>query len=200
MRWANLSTVATLATLAAPLACVSGAPTPQAGVPPSAPHAVPLMPAEWTPKKLKFVYKHGVTTHYSCDGLRDKMKDMLTRLGAGDIEIRSTGCINLSGPDVFPGMDVRMKVLQPAHEWAMGHTVPAHWKKVDLLAGRDPVDAAGDCELIAQIKQDVLPLFVTRNVDYSATCQKGSVLPGATRLTAEVLLPEKSLAAPSAAR
>jgi hypothetical protein len=197
MRWMNLATVAALA---APLACASGAATSQAGVPPSAPHAVPLMPAEWTPKVLNFVYKHGFTTHYSCEGLRDKMTDILTRLGAGDIRIRSTGCINLTGPDVFPGVHVRMNVLQPAHEWAIGHTVPAQWKKVDLLARRDPVDAAGDCELIAQIKQDVLPLFVTRNVDYSATCQKRTVLPGATRLTADILLPEKDLTTASTAR
>jgi hypothetical protein len=197
MRFVNLVTVAALA---APLACASAAPTPQGGVAPPAPHAVPLMPAEWTPKVLNFVYKHGFTTHYSCEGLRDKMKDILTRLGAGDIQIRSTGCINLAGPDVFPGVYVRMNVLQPAHEWAIGRTVPAHWKKVDLLTGRDPVDAAGDCELVAQIKQDVLPLFVTRNVDYSATCQQGSVLPGATRLTADILLPEKNVAAASAAR
>ena len=197
MRFVSLAAVTALTVL---LAGSSVAATPQPGVPTSELRVAALMPAEWTPKRLKFVYKHGVTTHYSCDGLRDKIKDILTRLGAGDIEIRSTGCINPSGPDVFPGMDVRMNVLQLAHEWTIGHTVPARWKKVDLLAGRDPVDAAGDCELIAQIKQDVLPLFVTSNVDYNATCEPRSVLPGATRLTADVLVAEKNLAAPSVAR
>jgi hypothetical protein len=197
MPFVNLVAVTALTAL---LACGSVAAAAQPAVPASDLRIAALMPAEWTPKKLKFVYKHGFTTHYSCDGLRDKMKDILTRLGAGDIQIRSTGCINLGGPDVFPGMDVRMNVLQPAQEWTIGHTVPAHWKKVDLLAGRDPVDAAGDCDLIGQIKQEVLPLFVTRNVDYSATCEARSVLPGGTRLTADVLVPEKSLALPSAAR
>jgi len=196
MRFVNLAAVAALT---APLACGSVAATPQPGVPTSDLRVAALMPAEWAQKELKFVYKHGFTTHYSCDGLRDKMKDILTQLGAEDIQIRSTGCINLAAPDVFPGMHVRMKVLQPAHEWTIGHAVPARWKNVDLLAGRDPVDAAGDCDLIGQIKQEVLPLFVTRNVDYSAICQQQSVLPGGTRLTADVLLPEKSPAAPSAA-
>ena len=161
-----------------------------AGVPSAA-----IIPATWTPKELQFIYKRGFTTHYSCDGLRDKMKDILTRLGAGDVQIRSTGCISLAGPDVAPGVFVRMNVLQPAHEWVISHTVAAHWKKVDLLAGRDPVDAAGDCELIGQIRQDVLPLFVTRNVDYSATCEKGALLPGATHLTADVLVPAKNFSA-----
>jgi hypothetical protein len=193
----NLATVATITAL---LACGSVAANPPPDAPATAPHAVALTPAEWTPKVLTFVYKRGFTTHYSCDGLRDKMKDILIRLGAGDIDIRSTGCINLAGPDVAPGVYVRMNVLQPAHEWRIGHTVPAHWKKVDLLAGRDAVDAAADCELIGQIKQDVVPLFVTRNVVYSATCEKQTVLPGGTRLTADVLVPEKNLATASSVR
>ena len=197
MRSANLAIGAALISL---LTCGSMTAASQSGAPELAPRAAGLMPAEWAPKVLKLVYKHGFTTHYSCEGLRDKMKDILTRLGAVDIRIQSTGCINVAGPDVFPGVYVRMNVLQPTHEWALGHTVPAHWNRVDLLAGRDPVDAAGDCELIGQIKQEVLPLFVTRNVDYSATCQKQSVLPGATRLTADVLVPETDLAAASTMR
>ena len=65
---------------------------------------------------------------------------------------------------------------------------------------RDPVDAAGDCELIGQIKQKVLPLFATRSVDYSSTCERHHLLVGATRLKAEVLVADESAAADSAAR
>jgi hypothetical protein len=78
--------------------------------------------------------------------------------------------------------------------------VPAHWKIIDLLANRDPVDTAGDCELIEQIRQKVLPLFATRNVDYSSTCEPHQLLIGATRLKAEVLVADESAASDSAAR
>jgi hypothetical protein len=62
---------------------------------------------------------------------------------------------------------------------------------VDLLEGRELLEAAADCELIEEIAQKVLPLFTVRNVDYSATCQARNLLPGATRLKADVLVADQ---------
>jgi hypothetical protein len=153
--------------------------------------------AVWAQKELTFAYT-GFTTKYTCDGLQAKMRSVLLLLGSRpDLRVRGYGCTRLTGPDPFAGVTIRMNVLQRADKPA-GHAVPAHWKMVDLLANREPVDAAADCELIDQIRQKILPLFATRNVDYSATCERGHVLPGGTRLTAEVLIPDES-AAPSAA-
>jgi hypothetical protein len=155
--------------------------------------------AVWAPKELNFVYQ-GFTTKYSCDGLQDKMRNVLIKLGARhDIQVRSWGCTRLGRPDLFPGVRIKMNVLQPAGKQS-GQTVPAHWKMVDFLADRDPVDAAGDCELVEQIKQKVLPLFATRHVDYSSTCERHHLLVGATRLKAEVLVADQIAAADSAAR
>jgi hypothetical protein len=157
------------------------------------PSGAALMPAEWTTRQLDFTYQQGFTTKYSCDGLRDRVKEILIKLGARDVQVRSMGCINPAGPDVFPGVHIQMNVLEPAHEWVIGRTVPASWKKVDLLADRDVVNAAADCELIEQVKQKVLPLFATRAIDYSAVCEKKKVLPGGTRLIADVLVPDQSV-------
>jgi hypothetical protein len=158
--------------------------------------------AVWAPKELNFVYQ-GFTTEYSCDGLQEKMRKVLIKLGARhDIEVRGWGCTRLEGPDPFAGVRIKMNVLQPAGKQG-GQAVPARWQMVDLMAGpddRDPVDAAGDCELIGQIKQKVLPLFATRSVDYSSTCERHHLLVGATRLKAEVLVADESAAADSAAR
>jgi hypothetical protein len=82
-----------------------------------------------------------------------------------------------------------MHVLQPAGR-AAEQTVAAHWKSVDLLAGRDLLDAALDCELISQVNREVLPLFAVRHVDYSAACSVNTPLVGGTRLKAEVLIPD----------
>jgi len=82
-----------------------------------------------------------------------------------------------------------MHVLQPAPA-TDGQTVASHWKTVDVFAGRTPVDAALDCELIAQLHRVVLPLFATRQVDYSATCSANQPLTGGTRLKADVLASE----------
>jgi hypothetical protein len=158
--------------------------------------------AAWVPKELIFVYR-GFTTTYSCDGLQEKMRRVLLKLGARhDLQVRGFGCTRLQGPDPSTGVSIRMNVLQPGGQRG-GPAVPAHWKRVDLLTdydNRDPVDAAADCELIAEIKQKILPLFATRNVDYSATCEWGHLLVGATRLKAEVLVADESAAADSAAR
>jgi hypothetical protein len=153
--------------------------------------APPEDSAVWVPKEFTFRYQ-GFTTQYSCDGLRDKMRKLLLELGARpDLDVSNYGCTRLSGTDPFPGVRVRMHVLQPGAAQA-GQAVAAHWDKVDLLARRDPIDATADCELILQIKQQVLPLFATRNVDYSSTCNKRQLVPGGTRLTADVLLPDHS--------
>jgi len=158
--------------------------------------------AVWAPKELNFAYQ-GFTTKYSCDGLQERMRDVLLKLGARpDIQVRGFGCTRPVGPDPFASVSIKMNVLQPAGQQG-GPAVPVHWQRVDLLTGlykHDPVDAAADCELIGQIKQKVLPLFATRNVDYSSTCELRHLLVGGTRLKAEVLVADPGAAADSAAR
>jgi len=143
----------------------------------------------WTQKDLIFRYT-GFTTTYTCDGLRDKMRKLLLSLGAreNDLQVRSYGCMHTIGPDPTAGVQIRMHVLEPAVPGA-GQAVPAHWESVDLLDPRDPPDAARDCELISQFKQNVMPLFATRNVDYAARCSYGNPIAGGTRLRADVFVP-----------
>ena len=158
--------------------------------------------AVWVPKELHFDYR-GFTTKYSCDGLQERMRDVLLKLGARpDLRVRGYGCTRLVGPDPFAGVSIKMNVLQPAGKQG-GPAVPVHWQRVALLTGlyeHDPVDAAADCELIGQIKQKILPLFATRNVDYRSTCEAHHLVPGGTRLKAEVLVADERTAADSAAR
>jgi len=148
--------------------------------------------AVWTPKTLRFTYM-GFTARYSCDGLRDKIRSTLVKFGArADLNVRSTACAGGFGrPSPFPGVTVSLNVLVPADAKsapAKTPTVPAHWQLVDLGALRDPLDVAGDCELIEQIKQRILPLFTTRNIDYRSTCIPNQLQIGGTQLKAEFLV------------
>jgi len=156
--------------------------------------------AVWTPKELNFVYQ-GFTATYSCDGLRDKVRSILLELGARqDLQVRESACSSLGRPDPFPGVRIKMNVLQPAADksaTAGTQSVPAHWKAVDLTPDRDAVSAAGDCELVEQVKQSILPLFTTRNVQYSSNCVPHQLQIGATRLRAEVLVPDQKNAKPA---
>src|SRR5690348_5714821 len=49
--------------------------------------------AHWVQKNLNFRYM-GFTTHYSCEGLRDNVRQVLLDLGArrSDLHLRSVGC------------------------------------------------------------------------------------------------------------
>jgi hypothetical protein len=156
--------------------------------------------AVWTPKELRFVYM-GFTSHYSCDGLRDKMRAILLQLGARpDFDIRAVPCSGDFGrPSEFPGVTVKMNVLTPwdsARANAAVTPVPAHWKLVELSTDRDPLREAGDCELIEQVKPRVLPLFSTRNIDYHSTCIPNQLSVGGTQLKAEVLIADEQGAQP----
>jgi hypothetical protein len=150
--------------------------------------------AVWVPKELNFRYV-GFTTKYSCDGLRDKMRSILLQLGArDDLKVTGYGCIAVNSPETTPGVRIAMHVLESASaaagQTAAGHTVAAHWKTIDLLADRNLVDAGLDCELVAQLHREVLPLFAPRHVDYSAACSVNTPLPGGTKLKADVLVPD----------
>jgi len=147
--------------------------------------------AVWKPKELTFVFM-GFTAHYSCDGLRDKIRHVLGELGArSDFKVDYYGCSSPFGsPDPFPGVRIKMQVLEPAGASDQStEVVGAHWQRVDLHLDKDPVWEASDCELLEQIKQKILPLFATRQVDFASNCVPHQAYLG-TRLAAELLFPD----------
>jgi hypothetical protein len=175
-------------------------------------------PAVWTDKELTFVYM-GFTTRYSCDGLRDKVRGVLLDLGAQkkDLKVQQLGCSSPTGrPDPFPGVRVKMRVLQPASGTADGQTgaaaavtspagtpVPAHWKPVDLKLRDSFTTDSGECELVEQIRHAIVPLFATRNVDLKTTCIPHQATAARPSLKLEVLAPDAAqhpAEAPPAAR
>jgi hypothetical protein len=150
--------------------------------------------AVWVPKDTHFVYQ-GFTTRYSCDGLRDKVMSMLSKLGAQSLQVREQPCTSPGGgPDPFPGVRVKMRVLVPASSpqaskyKSAGAPVQAHWQKVVLMPSNAGFEEQGNCELIEQFKESFLPLFTTRDVKYRSTCVPYQLTLG-THLSAEVLMP-----------
>jgi hypothetical protein len=152
--------------------------------------------AVWEHKEFQYTYQ-GFTTHYSCDGLRDKVREILLQLGARkqDLKVYDSGCASPSGrPDAFPGVSVKMSVLVPAGSSgtdAASTQIPSHWQPVRLKLDQSSLAEAGECELVEQVKQKVLPYFTTRNVDLQNFCVPHQLDPGGTRLVAEVLMPDQ---------
>jgi len=148
--------------------------------------------AIWKEKKVTFTYM-GFTAKYSCDGLRDRMKEVLLQLGArSDLKVYARGCSNGFGrPTPFPGVSGTINVLEPLGDSAPAPDAPpvaAHWSNVEIRPKGDPLKAAGECELTEQIKESILPLFSTRNVVYSSTCVPNQLQVGGTKLSADVLI------------
>ena len=145
--------------------------------------------ALWTEKQVHFTYS-GFTTHYSCEGLRDKVRAALLQLGARrDLTVREGACTRPSGgPEPFPNVDVKMNVLQPTAASGDQKSVPAHWRRIELRLDKEALSEAGDCELVEQIKHTFLPLFATRNVDYRSACIAHQLTPSSTWLRADVLI------------
>lgn len=151
--------------------------------------------AIWTPKQVHFTYM-GFTTHYSCQGLKDKVRKAVLLLGARkDLRVEEGACQSASGgPEPFPNVNVKMNVLQPVPaDKAEPNAVPVHWRKIDLELDRDPLWQAEDCELLEQLQHTLVPLFATRNVDYHSTCAAHQVFPGGTWLRADVLVPDQKI-------
>ena len=154
--------------------------------------------AVWAQKEVTFVYM-GFTSKYSCDGLRDRVEHVLLELGAQkkDLKVREWGCTaNFGRPDPFPGVKVKMSVLQPAAATDQP-TVPAHWKTVDVRVDDLPSTAdSGSCELVEEIHSKIVPLFTTRNVQYRTNCIPHQASVTGTSLKLEVLQadPEKDRA------
>jgi len=185
--------------LAAALTLI-GVPAMAAAADAPAPSAEALS-AVWTPKEITFVYQ-GFTAHYSCDGLRDRMREVLLTLGARpDLHVDIYGCSAPAGmPDPFPGVRIKMNVLTPAQA---GGTTPAGasaadatgvsaaWKKVDVRLDRDPLGQSGSCELLEQIKQKILPQFTTRDVDFASNCVPNQLSAGGNWLRADVLIADQ---------
>ena len=146
--------------------------------------------AVWASRQVTFLYQ-GFTTQYSCDGLRDKVRGMLSKLGARRLVVRAYGCTRAIGVEPFPGVKVTMQVLVPAssqHSEDGASTVPAHWRTVVLMPDNAGPQEQGNCELIEQFKETFLPLFTTRHIRYQSTCIPHQLTLG-THLSAEVLMP-----------
>ena len=149
---------------------------------------------KWAPRKLHFTYV-GFTASYTCDGLRDQMKQILLQLGARkDLVVKPSGCTRLEGPEPFPGVDATFSVLEPAGDdpgTAKSQGLPARWDKVTLDSDTHGRTRSGGCELIEQVKKSVLSLFTTRNLTYSSDCFPHAESLTGARLSVEVLRPVK---------
>jgi len=141
-------------------------------------------PGVWQKHQYSFAFL-GFTSTYSCDGLADKLKVLLLAAGARpDAKARAGACASGFGrPDKFARADLTFYTLAPNTtdtNAAADKPVVGTWRTVTLSDHQPRELGIGDCELTEQFRNNVLPMFTTRNVDNHITCiphqESGSVI------------------------
>ncbi|HEY4341319.1 MAG TPA: hypothetical protein VGM97_15355 [Steroidobacteraceae bacterium] len=162
--------------------------------------------AHWVERKLDYTYM-GFTDKFSCDGLRDTVREALLALGARkkDLDIQERGCTHFNGIEPSPGIFATFSVLVPATPDELGKVgdtaaQPTRWHTVDLVKlTRSGVNTV-PCELLEQLKNKALPLFTTRNLKFRSTCFPHQESLGDIDFSVDVLRPAASAEKSAAAR
>ena len=153
-------------------------------------NGAPEIQAQWQPRQIRFHYS-GFTTHYSCDGMRYKLRLLLKTMGARDIKVDDLCTAPFGQPQLFHNIKLSFSAPVPAEKGAKKGTFPAQWREV-TLAAMSPMDLGwGDCELVEQLRDQILPLFKPRKVVNRTACIPYQASAGQPYLRMSLLMPVK---------
>jgi hypothetical protein len=175
--------------------------------------------AVWKPQQVDFEYR-GYSTAYSCRGLEDKLELILRSVGAReDVQLRSYACdeqigiakfqISLQSPVVASEDNVRELTTHDAKGELIarvnGEKLPsaadlprftAVWKTVSFARDRRMRLERGDCELVQQLRRQILTRMSVRVVKDNVRCSSSMGNIGPPRLTVSALVPMEEAALP----
>lgn len=172
-----------------------------------------MVAAVWKVQEISF-YFHSFSTFYPCASINDKVRRLLVHLGADrSIRVRSSGCglgltaasshtvrIWLSVPaEATPEVLAEIETTRARSELVarvrgasavtpdVAAQFPARWQHVSLARTVRNLDS-GDCELIEQIKRQVLPKMSVRIVRDGIRCSPYQYSSGPVLLEVEALM------------
>jgi hypothetical protein len=131
----------------------------------------PTEKASWRQHEVEFQYM-GFTTFYTCDGIEDKVKLVLKRLGArDDVQVRAMGCdFGLRNISPHAWVRAQFSTLTPMGADFHGESVNAEWQPFELSPRRPDFMGEGECELMHWMRPLVTGNFALRNLEYRASC------------------------------
>lgn len=134
--------------------------------------AAPEVTALWQAHDLRFHY-FGLTTYYTCSGLEDRLEQILKELGAhSDVRVTATGCFGMN--DIGKMLSARIRVRMPTVPGeAAADSFAATSKAVSLTTHRLGYMGAGDCELLEQVRDQLLPALKIQLVKDGLHCVPG---------------------------
>ena len=146
-------------------------------------------PAAWQSYDLNFHY-FGFTTYYSCSGLENRLEQILREMGADqDLRVSASGCFGAG--DIGNMLSARIRVRMPvAPSESQPETFLAASKPVTLRSGANGAVGAGDCELLEQVRDQLLPALKIQLVQDDLRCVPGQANYSGRSLQVMALLPE----------
>ncbi|HMN43987.1 MAG TPA: hypothetical protein PKE27_05415 [Povalibacter sp.] len=169
--------------------------------------------AVWKKQQITFVYR-GYSTFYTCSALRQKLRSILTELGARDtLTLHGYACDDSSGNARFDvllespvaateenvaaltGYSSEQRLVarvrgEPLPGAADLERFPASWETISFSRNRSMRLDAGDCELVEQLLRAILPLLSVQIVSNNLRCSPfGNLRP--PRLTVLALVAQQ---------
>lgn len=207
---ANLGMLAALGLLAA----LEAGAEATAGVS-AADTTAPVM-SVWVEQKIEFTYV-GITSYYSCDGLKSKVSSILKEIGARPgFKVTVRACVNpRGGVERSPIVAIVVAMPQPATPEVLAEVArqasmselaakaggksaptteataefPARLRRVDFRESRLGPVQPGDCELIEAMRDKVFVPLGARIVEDHMACVPHQVIVGGISLAIDVLEP-----------
>lgn len=170
--------------------------------------------AVWKAQQLNFEYR-GYNTMYSCQSLEDKVEIILRTVGARDnVRLQSYVCneqigiarfqISMQSPVIASEENIRELTARDSKDELVARVngvqlasaadlerFPAVWKKVSFARDRYMRLERGDCELVEQLRQQILPRMSVQIVKDNIRCSSAMGNIGSPRLTVSALVPAK---------
>jgi hypothetical protein len=184
-------------------------------------NAIAAAPAEgetveavWKAQQVNFEYR-GYSTIYSCQSLEDKLAVILRSVGAReDLQLRSYACneeigvarfqVLLQSPVAASEANIREITTHAAKDelvarvngekLATPEDLPrftAVWKTVSFARDQDMRLERGDCELVKQLRREILPRLSVQVVKDNVRCSSSMGNVGRPRLIVSALVPAK---------
>lgn len=182
-----------------------------------APAPAESVEAVWKAQQMNFEYR-GYSTSYSCRSLEEKLELILRSVGAReDLQLRSYACdeqmgiarfqVLLQSPVVASPENIRELTTHDAKGELIarvnGEQLPsaadlprftAVWKTVSFARDRRMRLERGDCELVQQLRRQILPRMSVQIVKDDVRCSSSMGNIGPPRLTVSALVPAEEAA------
>lgn len=155
--------------------------------------APPAVQAQWQEHELSFHFM-GFRTYYNCYSLEDRLEQMLRDLGARpDVQVIATGC---APRQVSSMISTRIRLSMPvdAASGSAGEVFAAQRKTVTLPVHSGSRVGTGECELLEQVRRQLLPALKLEVVKDDLRCFPGAESLGNRTMQVAALVPVQSAA------